>query len=71
METRHLPQTCKWGEQTLQQPMPLWLQAWTYAWTCVSGSAPRVLEVSDECAQCPRWEERPAEPAERSVTAGR
>jgi hypothetical protein len=71
MEPRHLAQTCKWGEQTLLQPMPLWLEAWTYAWTCVSGSAPRCIEASEECSRCPRWEERPAEPLDRTATAGR
>jgi hypothetical protein len=68
MEPRHSPQTCRWGEQTLLQPMPLWLEAWKYAWSCVSGAAPRVLEDSDECAGCPHWKERVAEPAEHTVT---
>jgi hypothetical protein len=60
MESRHLPQTCKWCEQTLLQPMPLWLDAWNYEWTCVSCGEPRLLEASEECEKCPRWEERPA-----------
>ena len=66
MEQRHLPQRCKWAEQTLLQPMPLWLEAWTRPWCCLAQGEPRLLDTSDECAQCPCWEERKAEPAERT-----
>jgi hypothetical protein len=60
MELHHLPQNCKWAELTVLQPMPLWLEAWTCQWTCLAGGAPRVIEASEECTDCPRWEERPA-----------
>lgn len=58
METRRLPQTCRWAQPTLFLPLPYWLEAWNTPWTCERDGVPRHLESTHECADCPRFEPR-------------
>lgn len=59
-DIKQTPQNCKWAQPTLYLPLPYWLDAWDEPWTCVRDEKPRPLELTTECATCPRWEERPA-----------
>ena len=52
---------CKWASPTLLEPSPRWVEAEARPWTCHRDLEPRALETTDVCADCPRWEERPAE----------
>jgi hypothetical protein len=64
METRRLPQTCRWAEPTLHQAWPMWLDAWAWPWSCRAGGAPKLLPTTSDCQDCVRWEGRdPAIPA--------
>jgi len=56
MNDEHLPRTCKWGSPTLFLSYPLWLDAWTWEWSCDSHGALRPLTDTSACRQCPRWE---------------
>ena len=58
MEFRR-PGRCKWAEPTIQQPWPMWLDAWSWPWSCrdEDGSHHLLLTVID-CLDCPRWELR-------------
>ena len=51
---QHGASTCPWAVATLSLAAPAWLDAETAPWTCVRGAAPRVLETTDECVDCPR-----------------
>ena len=63
MENKPTVQTCRWAEPTLYQDGPYWLDAWNMPWTCRRDGDPRVLDDTDVCAECPRWEARPAQGA--------
>jgi hypothetical protein len=63
MDSKRLPQTCKWAEPTLYQPWPMWLDAWAWPWSCRADGAPKLLPATSDCRECPRWERRdPTEP---------
>jgi hypothetical protein len=63
MNAEHRPQTCRWAEPTLYQAWPMWLDAWSWPWSCRSQTGVRLLPVTTECQDCPRWERRdPADP---------
>jgi hypothetical protein len=51
-------QHCKWADATLYQDAPLWLDAWNTPWTCRRDGDQRLIEETDECLACPRWERR-------------
>jgi hypothetical protein len=48
--------TCRWAVPTLLAPAPCWFEAERAAWTCLRDDTPRLLDNTDECADCPRWE---------------
>jgi hypothetical protein len=56
MSTTRSAANCRWAESTLYMAGPLWLDAWDFPWTCMRDRTPRLLETTDECATCPRWE---------------
>ena len=41
-------------------PPPVWMGAWDTPWACVRNAVPRVLDTTEVCAVCPRWEPQPA-----------
>ena len=55
---RQTPHTCFWGDSTLYQPLPEWLNAWDAPWTCRHSAHPGPLDTIDTCTTCPDW--RPA-----------
>lgn len=58
MDNKTNVQTCVWAEPTLYQDGPYWLDAWNMPWTCRRDGDPRVLDDTDVCVGCPRWEPR-------------
>lgn len=58
MENKTSVQTCRWAEPTLYQDGPYWLDAWNMPWTCRRDSDPRLLDATDVCENCPRWQAR-------------
>ncbi|HMD36786.1 MAG TPA: hypothetical protein VKH42_17555 [Vicinamibacterales bacterium] len=56
MTRTHSAHDCRWVEQTLDLPLPDWLDAWAAPWTCCRDPQPRRLLTTDECATCPRWD---------------
>ena len=54
---------CRWAVPTLFLPPPIWMVAWDAPWTCLRNARPRVLENTELCATCPRWEAPAAAPA--------
>ncbi len=58
VETKRTVQTCRWAEPTLFQPLPIWLDAWNMPWACRREASARLIASSDQCALCPRWEQR-------------
>ncbi len=58
VEPKATVQNCKWAEPTLYQDGPYWLDAWNMPWTCRRDGDPRMLEDTDICQNCPRWEAR-------------
>lgn len=64
--------SCRWAVQTLLLESPLWLDAWTYPWSCVRDDDARPLASTDECRACARWQpRRTASAPERSTSAPR
>jgi len=45
-------------DQTLDLPLPDWLEAWNAPWTCHRDPQARPLLTTDECATCARWQPR-------------
>lgn len=58
MTQTHAAHDCRWVEQTLDQPLPDWLEAWNAPWTCRRDSTPNPLLTTDVCTTCPRWQPR-------------
>jgi hypothetical protein len=52
---KRTPQNCRWAEPTLFLTTPEWLEAWNTPWACHRDGT-RLLESTEECAACPRWE---------------
>jgi len=65
MNTVKSAATCRWAVQTLSLDSPLWLDAWTFPWSCVRDGDARPLATTDECRTCARWQ--PRGPAARPV----
>lgn len=69
MAERKSVETCRWGRQTIRVPYPYWLDAEDRPWTCMRDEAPRPLENTDVCHNCPRWQPHrlvPGEPPDPS-----
>jgi hypothetical protein len=49
---------CRWGTPTLFLSGPLWLEAWDAPWTCVRDVTPCLIDTTEACATCARWEPR-------------
>jgi hypothetical protein len=49
---------CQWASPTLFEPAPGWVEAEAAPWTCHRDPAPKHLEDTEICEQCPRWEHR-------------
>ena len=58
MDDKQGAANCRWAKATLFLPPPFWLEAWDCPWTCTRDAIPRVLETTQPCAGCPRWEPR-------------
>jgi hypothetical protein len=54
---------CRWAAPSLSLSPPLWLSAWDFPWACLRDGATRVLETTQDCAQCPHWEPAARRPA--------
>ena len=57
------PENCRWAQPTLFLQHPDWLEACDMPWTCRRDGLQRVLDSTEVCAECPRWESRPQRPA--------
>jgi hypothetical protein len=49
---------CHWATQTLWLRAPMSFDAWSMPWTCVRDPDARLLESTDECRACARWQLR-------------
>jgi hypothetical protein len=56
--TPHSPRNCRFATPTLYLPLPHWLDAWDSPWSCSRVDAPRLIESTTECVDCPNWKER-------------
>jgi hypothetical protein len=71
------PQTagnCRWATPSLSLTAPLWLGAWDSPWACLRDAAPRLLDSTEACTHCPRWEpesQAGGHPGERLSAPGR
>ena len=50
---------CRWATSSLSLAAPLWLGAWDSPWACLRDGAPRLLDSTEVCTDCPRWEPEP------------
>jgi len=53
-------QSCRWSEQTLFLPWPMWLEAWEFPWCCrrEAPDPPRLLPDVSLCRACREWAPR-------------
>ena len=58
MNAEHVPQTCKWASATLLLTWPLWLDAWSWEWSCSSQGAYKPVMAPENCRSCSQWELR-------------
>ncbi len=71
MKLDHSVQQCRWAESTLFLAAPLWLDAWSYPWSCRSSGAFKPVTDTRSCRSCDRWQARPhlqiccSEPSQR------
>lgn len=57
-------ETCRWARPTIRVPYPHWTEAEDKPWTCMRDEAPRPLEDTDVCRECPRWQPHRVDAAE-------
>ncbi len=62
METRRMPQHCKWATPTLSMPSPIWLEAWEFQWSCLAEGRPRVITGIEQCLTCELFEKETGAP---------
>jgi hypothetical protein len=58
---------CRWAGPTLFLSFPKWLQAWTTPWTCDREGDSRILDTTEPCASCPRWEPRASDRPDKQL----
>lgn len=56
VKSRQSAATCRWAVATVSLPAPTWLEAESSPWTCTRDKEPTVLETTDRCVDCPRWQ---------------
>lgn len=56
MTDRHGATNCQWATPTLLLQPPLWLEASGRPWSCLRDAGPFILDTTEICATCPRWE---------------
>lgn len=56
MDEKRGAANCRWATPTVFLPAPWWFEAETSPWACVRDTTPRVLETTEACATCSRWE---------------
>lgn len=47
---------CRWATSTLFVEAPYWFAAEDSPWVCVRDGTPRLLQTTEACATCWRWE---------------
>jgi hypothetical protein len=52
------PNACRWGDATLYQQFPEWVNAWDAPWTCRHPAHTGPLETAVICATCQDWKPR-------------
>ena len=52
------PQSCHWGDPTLNTAFPVWLSAWDAPWSCTHPSHTGPLDTTETCGRCRDWRER-------------
>lgn len=58
MDVKRTAANCQWARPTLFEPDPTWLEASDRPWACERDTAPKPLDTTEICADCPRWEPR-------------
>ncbi|MGC4086182.1 MAG: hypothetical protein QM736_29680 [Vicinamibacterales bacterium] len=53
---------CRWAVPTLFLTGVEWADASARPWTCMRDESPHVLDTTDGCRTCVRWEARPETP---------
>jgi hypothetical protein len=56
MDEKQRAINCRWATSTLFVEAPYWFAAEDFPWVCVRDGTPRVLQTTDSCATCWRWE---------------
>ena len=49
MDDKHSAANCRWAKPTLFLPLPFWLEAWDYPWTCTRDEIPRFRDDRAVC----------------------
>lgn len=49
------PQSCRWGDATLNTAYPHWLGAWDAPWTCTHPAHTGPLDTTETCGHCRDW----------------
>ena len=71
MSDPHTIQRCRFAEPTVFLANPLWTAAEDYPWSCRRDGAPSIVDDSDACRNCPRWEPAPRIIRRKSVNSPR
>lgn len=66
----HGASTCRWAEATVFLAAPFWLDAEHRPWACLRDAMPRVLDTTEVCVRCSRWEPRRAHQRSEAADAG-
>jgi hypothetical protein len=58
MNSEHLPRTCKWAKPTLFLEWPLWIDAWSWEWSCHKDGAFKPVKGPADCRTCAQWQHK-------------
>ena len=54
----HGAANCEWAAPALWLAAPFWFDAERTPWACLRDGAPRLLDTTESCATCVRWQPR-------------
>ena len=49
---------CQFAVPTLRLEWPLWLDAWSWPWTCTQADHIRLVSDTERCHECAHWHPR-------------
>jgi hypothetical protein len=68
MEREKRPHSCGLAKPTQRLEWPLWIDAWSWDWSCLADGTYRPVRHPEACRTCELWEARATVRLEPDIT---